>query len=110
MTEWQDDIFIQLMRFNKGKVDDPADPATLYNASTTALYSKENFFLDRDNKENGDMSGRVPVSTKQVYHLVMLNYNAEKDQTLKLQYGAAVQTAVLSATALVSALTAVYLF
>ena len=88
MTEWHDKILIQLFRFEKG---------TALDATNSALYSKASFYYSRDNSDNGDIAGRIPVTNKQTYYVQMVNYDRENEHSLVLQYGGAVGSLIFSA-------------
>ena len=85
MTEWMDDIYIQVIR--TAKVDEEGDPVVL-NASNSALYSPGSYYYSRET-DDGDFAGRIPMEKKEALHLVMINYSDEETQSLKLQYGGA---------------------
>eukprot|EP00354_Favella_ehrenbergii_P002319 CAMPEP_0170455902 /NCGR_PEP_ID=MMETSP0123-20130129/3711_1 /TAXON_ID=182087 /ORGANISM="Favella ehrenbergii, Strain Fehren 1" /LENGTH=100 /DNA_ID=CAMNT_0010719193 /DNA_START=464 /DNA_END=766 /DNA_ORIENTATION=- len=100
MTEWQDDIYIQLFRLPSG---------TALSNSNSAIYSTDSYYYSRET-DDGDFAGRMPVDTKTDIHLVMINYNEEEEQSLKLQYGGAMQTAVVGVATLAASLAATFLF
>ena len=79
-----------------------------YDATTSAMYSKQTFYWSRETKE-GDQAGRIPVSKDQTYHVLLLNYNKEEAEEIIFEYGAASRTLV-SCTAVLSTLAAAYLF
>lgn len=68
MTEWQDDIYIQLFRMDK---------TAAFDQSTALLATENTFRYDRETKQ-GDQAGRVPVKSDQKYQLVIINYGDEK--------------------------------
>ena len=85
MTEWMDDIYIQVIRTDK--VDATGNPVVL-NDSNSALFSSGSYYYSRET-DDGDFAGRIPMEKKEALHLVMINYSDEDVQSLKLQYGGA---------------------
>ena len=72
------------------------------------MYSAETFYWSRETKE-GDAAGRVPVGDGQTYHMLLLNYSEEEDQSLIVEYGAASRTLVAFG-AIISTLAVAYMF
>ena len=97
MTEWQDEIYVQMIRLEDNDVFDKA---------SSTQYATNSFYYTREAKD-GDIAGRVPVAKKQKYTLVMINYSDDQEQFLKLQYGAAVQSAVVGIATLAATIAAV---
>ena len=100
MTEWQDDIFVQVIR---------TDAGTPLGPTNSAFFSKGSFYYSRET-DDGDLAGRLPLTKDTDLHLVMINYSEDEEQSLKLQFGGAVQSAVVGVASLAATLSAVFLF
>ena len=83
MTEWMDDIYIQVIR--TAKVDAQTGNPVVLNDKNSALYSSGSYYYSRET-DDGDFAGRIPMEKKEALHLVMINYSDEDEQSLKLQY------------------------
>ena len=98
-TEWQNDLFVSVTKLEE---DDEWD------GDTSQISYKNTFYWNREAKD-GDLAGRVLVKTSDTWVALFVNNNKNEEQSLKLEYGAAVQTA-LAYSALVSTLFLSYVF
>ena len=80
-----------------------------YNTDTSALYSKETFYWNRDT-DDGDLAGRVPVKKDTTWRLLMINYNKDTEQSMIIEYGAATSQFMLAFATLATTLTLAYAF
>ena len=81
----------------------------VYSKDNSALYSKETFYWNRDT-DDGDLAGRVPVKENTTWKVLMINYNKEQDQSLIIEYGAAVSQFALVCATVATSLTLAYAF
>ena len=100
MTEWQPNIYVQLIRTASG---------TALDTTNSALFSKGSYYYSRET-DDGDFAGRVPIGKDEDLHVVMINYSETDDQSLYIQYGAAVQSAVVGVASLAATIATVFLF
>ncbi len=89
MTEWTDDLFVMITNLK--------NDAT-WDASNSAMYSKETYYYNHSEDDKGDFTGRVPVTATSSWRLLILNYNEDEARTVKVEYGAAIHTSVALAT------------
>ena len=82
---------------------------TALDNTNSALFSKGSYYYSRET-EDGDFAGRVPIGKDEDLHVVMINYSADEEQSLMIQYGAAVQTAVVGVASLAATIATVFLF
>ena len=81
----------------------------VYDTDTSALYSKETFYWNRDT-DDGDLAGRVPVKKDTTWRLLMINYNKDTEQSMIIEYGAATSQFMLALATLATTLTLAYAF
>ena len=98
-TEWEKDVFVSVTKLEE---DDEFD------GETSQISYKNTFYWNREAKD-GDLAGRVLVKPTETWYALFVNNNKNEEQSLKLEYGAAVQT-VLAYSALVSTLVLSYVF
>ena len=98
-SEWQKDIFTTLTKLEEGEE---------FDGTTSQISYKNTFYWNREAKD-GDVAGRVLVKPKETWYALFVNNNKNEDQTIKLEYGAAVHT-VLAYSALASTLLLSYVF
>ena len=80
-----------------------------YDDSNSALFSKQTYYYNREH-EDGDITGRVPVTNDSNWELMMLNYDLSNAQSLIIEYGGAVQAIVASTGAIAATLALVFTF
>ena len=98
-AEWQSDLFVSVTKLEE---DDDWDE------DTSQISYKNTFYWNREAKD-GDLAGRVLVKPSETWYALFVNNNKNEDQSIKLEYGAAVQTA-LAYSALASTLFLSYVF
>jgi len=53
------------------------EDGTVFDKDSSTLFAQNSFYYTREAKD-GDLAGRVPISNKQSYHLVMINKGEEE--------------------------------
>ena len=96
LTEWEPEIYVMMTRLEDGAV---------WDTSNSGMYAAETYFYNRETRKDGDITGRVPVKTNVDWQLLFLNYDKDEEQSVKIEYGAAMSGLVattlgLAATAL----------
>ena len=69
----------------------------------THLYSKETFYYNNVDAKDGDITGRVAVTSTDNSVLWMLNKNKDDMRSLKIEYGSAIKTTLAFAALALSA-------
>jgi len=72
------------------------------------MSSSSTFYWNRDAKD-GDLAGRVLVKQETTWVALFLNYNKLEPESIRLEYGAGMQTVLAYAT-LATTLTLAYAF
>ena len=98
--EWQDDLFVSMTKL---------EGSANYDTSTSAIYSKETFYWNRDT-DDGDLAGRVPVKKDTTWRLLMINYNKDTEQSMIIEYGAAASQFMLAFATIATSLAVAYAF
>ena len=98
-TEWQEDLFVSLTRLAK---DDDFDQ------DTSQISYKDTYYWNREAKD-GDLAGRVLLKSEERWYALFVNNNKNEEQSIKLEYGAAVRT-ILASTVLGSTFFLTYVF
>ena len=98
-TEWQSDIFVSITSL---------EPNEDWDEDTSQISYKNTFYWNREAKD-GDLAGRVLVKPYETWYALFVNNNKNEDQSIKIEYGAAVQT-MLAYSALASTLFLSYVF
>ena len=99
-TEWMDNVSIMMTKLKSDEV---------WDTENSALFSKETYFYNREH-DDGDVTGRVPVTKDSNWELLMINYDATKESSIKIEYGGAVQAIMASTGAIAAALALVFAF
>lgn len=98
-SEWMDEIDVMLTLL---EADD------IYDNETSQMSSSSTFYWNRDAKD-GDLAGRVLVKQETTWVALFLNYNKLEPESIRLEYGAGMQTVLAYAT-LATTLTLAYAF
>ena len=72
LTEWMGDLDVMITQTDK------AEPLSDANS---AMYSKETYYYNRDT-DDGNVAGRVPLKQDKAWHLTIISYNEEEEQSL----------------------------
>ena len=60
----------------------------------TRLSSKDTYYYNNQENDKGDFTGRVGVERDSAWILWIMNYSETDVQSLKIEYGSAIQTSV----------------
>ena len=74
-----------------------------------ARYGETTYWYSREH-EDGNVTGRVPLSKENAWELVMINYNNSEEQSLIIEYGGAVQAIMASVGTIAAAMTVLFAF
>ena len=97
LNQWGPDIDVIMARLE--------DTTEVYDANTSALYSKNQWFLNREHKD-GDLTGAVPAKLGVNWTVVFINYDMEEYDWVQVEYGAGTNLLAVGFTLLSAALTA----
>ena len=72
------------------------------------MFKPETYYYNRDH-DDGIVTGRVPVTHDKGWEVLMINYNPDEAQSLKIEYGGAMN-ALVGCTGAIAAAIAILAF